>query len=72
FDITSGPAGFSGGYAELAPHAVEFRVDTTRVKVAALADIIRSKETANRAKDHATLPLLYALQDELAQRQPEG
>jgi hypothetical protein len=70
FDITSHPAGFDRGYADLVPHAVEFRVDKTRVKVAALVDIIRSKETANRAKDQATLPLLYALQDELAQRQP--
>jgi hypothetical protein len=72
FDIASHPTGFNGGYAELAAHAVEFDVDGTRVKVAALADIIRTKETANRAKDHATLPLLYALQDELAQRKPEG
>ncbi len=72
FDISSHPAAFNRGYADLAPRAVEFDVDGTRVKVAALADIIRSKETANRAKDHATLPLLYALQDELAQRKPEG
>jgi hypothetical protein len=72
FDIASYPAAFNGEYADFAPHAVEFDVDGTRVKVAALADIIRTKETANRAKDHATLPLLYALQDELAQRKPEG
>lgn len=72
FDISTRPAAFTGGYADLLPHAVEFDVNGARVKVAALVDIIRSKEAANRAKDHATLPLLYALQDELAQRQPEG
>lgn len=39
-----------------------------RVRVAALEDIIRSKEAAGRAKDHATLPILRALQDEIRQR----
>jgi len=36
--------------------------------VAALTDIIRSKEAANRPQDHATLPVLYALLDELDAR----
>jgi hypothetical protein len=35
--------------------------------VAALADVIRSKEAANRPKDQATLPILYALQEEIAE-----
>jgi hypothetical protein len=39
--------------------------------VAALADIIRSKEAANRPKDRATLPILYALEEEIA-RQSDG
>jgi len=34
--------------------------------VSRLEDIIRSKEIANRPKDRATLPILYALQDEIA------
>ena len=43
-----------------------------RVRVAALADIIRSKEAAGRPKDHATLPILRALEDEIARRDQEG
>jgi hypothetical protein len=35
------------------------------VHVAALADIIRSKEAADRPKDRATLPILRALQEEI-------
>jgi len=31
-----------------------------------LHDVIASKEAANRTKDHAMLPHLYALEDELA------
>ncbi len=42
-----------------------FELSGHRVRVAALADIIRSKESAGRAKDHATLPILYALQEEI-------
>ena len=37
-----------------------------------LNDVIRSKETANRAKDRAALPHLYALEDELAARDDEA
>jgi hypothetical protein len=37
--------------------------------VASLPDIIRSKEVADRPKDRATLPILYALQDEIARRE---
>jgi hypothetical protein len=36
--------------------------------VAALQDVIRSKESANRLKDQAALPQLYALEDEIAAR----
>ena len=36
--------------------------------VLALDDIIRSKEVANREKDRAALPQLYALRDEIARR----
>ena len=35
-------------------------------QVAALADIIHSKSTADRPKDRAVLPILYALQDEIS------
>jgi hypothetical protein len=67
FDISFEPSGFEG-YDELALHAVDLAVGKLTVKVAALTDVIRSKEAANRPKDHATLPILYALEDEIAKR----
>jgi hypothetical protein len=70
FDISFEPAAFNG-YDELASHAVETVVFGVLVKVAALRDIIRSKETANRAKDQAALPVLYALEDEIAAQERE-
>jgi hypothetical protein len=66
FDISFEPGGFARGYDELVEHAVDFTVFGVRVPVAALRDIIASKEAANRAKDQAALPHLYALEDELA------
>lgn len=63
-DVGFRPAGI-GDYDELRSNAVEFDVDGVPVRVASLDDIIRSKETAGRAKDRATLPLLRALRDEL-------
>jgi hypothetical protein len=68
FDISFQPAGFAG-YEELAKHAVEVTVGNNAVNVASLADVIRSKETADRPKDHATLPVLRALQDEIEARE---
>jgi hypothetical protein len=67
FDIAFRPAG-SLGYDDLAQRATEVAIDGTIVPVASLADIIRSKEIANRPKDRATLPILYALEDEIAKR----
>jgi hypothetical protein len=69
-DLTFEPAGFAG-YEELAEHAIEVPIGGTAVHVAALDDVIRSKEVANRPKDHATLPVLYALRDEIAEREKE-
>jgi len=65
FDIAFQPAG-SRGFEDLVRDAVDMEVDGIIVRVASLADIIRSKEAANRPKDRATLPILYALQDEIA------
>jgi hypothetical protein len=65
FDIAFQPSG-TDGYADLAESATDVAIDGTIVRVASLADIIRSKEAANRPKDRATLPILYALQDEIA------
>lgn len=72
FDLAFRPAAFPDGYPDLVAHAVEMEVADTTVKVASLADIIRSKEAANRPKDHATLPILKALQDEIADREAHG
>ena len=58
------PAG--GGFDGLAEKAIVLVVHRVRVRVAALSDIIKSKATANRLKDQAALPHLYALEDEIA------
>jgi hypothetical protein len=71
FDLTFDPAGFPD-YELLASRATEMSIDGHGVLVAALDDVIRSKELANRPKDHATLPILYALRDEIARREREG
>lgn len=63
-DLTFAPAGLDGFAAVLA-HSVTYELDGHIVRVAALADIIRSKEAADRPKDHATLPILRALQEEI-------
>jgi hypothetical protein len=70
-DISYQPAGFSG-YEELMEHASEVNVSGVGVPVASLSDVIRSKSTADRPKDRATLPILEALQDEIAAREARG
>ncbi len=71
FDISVAPAGFSG-YDELVQHAVAVPVGGASVKVASLADVIRSKKAADRPKDRLALPILYALQDEIAKQESKG
>jgi hypothetical protein len=44
------------------------RIRGAAVAVAALEDVIRSKEAANRPKDHRSLPLLHQLLGELRKR----
>lgn len=59
-DLVLEPAGFKG-FKELADGASPLRVATQPdlyVEVAALSDVIVSKETAGREKDLAALPLL--------------
>ena len=72
FDISFEPGGFPEGYSSLVPHAVRFPVEGFEVLVASLRDVIASKEAANRPKDHATLPYLYALEDEIAAQEREN
>jgi hypothetical protein len=68
FDLVFHPAGFENGYDDLAARASDVSIGATSVSVAALDDVIASKECANRPKDHAVLPVLYALRDEIAIR----
>jgi hypothetical protein len=63
-DLTFVPAG-TAGYDDLLERAITFKVGRHSIRVAALADIIRSKEAADRPKDRATLPILYALEEEI-------
>ena len=63
-DITFDPAGLDG-FESVWERSVVFELSGQRVHVAALPDIIRSKEAAGRTKDTATLPILYALQEEI-------
>jgi predicted nucleotidyltransferase len=59
-DITYIPAGTTG-YADLAERAQSIDIGGVVVKVAALEDIVRSKEAANREKDRVVLPALRRL-----------
>lgn len=59
-DVVMVPPG-TGGYADLERHAVTYDLGGLRVPVAALEDLIRSKEASGRPKDAAGLPTLRAL-----------
>ncbi len=59
-DLTFTPSG-TGGYDDLSRHAEHRLIGTVTVHVAALADIIRSKQAAARLKDLEALPELRAL-----------
>ena len=59
-DITFEPSG-THGYDDLRRDAVSMRLRSGSVTVASLADVIRSKEAADRPRDRAALPGLRAL-----------
>jgi len=67
-DIAFQPAG-TGGFSDLATRAVNVTIRGYAVPVAALEDVIRSKEAANRPKDQRTLPVLRQLLEEIARRE---
>ena len=67
-DLTIRPAGFEGGYDELVARSIQRSIGQIQVRVAALEDVIRSKEIAARDKDIRALPELYRLAD--IDRQP--
>ena len=62
-DLAFRPSG-TGGYSDLQRAALEIEApEGGRVLVASLADVIRSKEAANREKDRLALPRLRRLSD---------
>ena len=65
-DLIFAPRG--GGYDQLLPNSVRVVVGGYPVLVASLDDIIRSKELANRDKDHRSLPELRRFRDQQQQR----
>jgi hypothetical protein len=66
-DIAFIPAG-TKGYTDLRRRAIVITVIGTTTTVASLADIIRSKEAADRPKDRIAVPALRRLQDEIDRR----
>jgi hypothetical protein len=70
-DLSFEPAG-TRGYEELEPRSVRYDLgDGVVLPVAALEDIIRSKEAANRDKDRQTLPTLRLLLEKGRPKPPE-
>ena len=59
-DLSLRPAG-TGGYEDLFQHVEHYDLGGLVVPVATLADVIRSKQAANRSKDQAALPTLHSL-----------
>lgn len=59
-DISFVPSG-TQGYPDLRRDAIELTIHGHRIVVAALADVVRSKEAAGRDKDRLVLPELRAL-----------
>jgi hypothetical protein len=66
-DVSFTPAG-TAGYADLAARATTVEIHGVAVPVAALEDIIRSKEAAGRPKDMRALPTLRQLLDVIRSR----
>ncbi|MDP9441340.1 MAG: hypothetical protein M3P34_03995 [Actinomycetota bacterium] len=57
FDLAFAPAGFANGFAGLIGTAVTVELaGGLRIRVAAVADVIRSKRLAGRDKDVRALP----------------
>ncbi|HEY1651299.1 MAG TPA: hypothetical protein VGG09_05405 [Acidimicrobiales bacterium] len=66
FDVLAGletPEGRLVPYEELAERATVLQGDGFSLRAAALDDIIRAKERADRPKDHEALPELRAIRD---------
>lgn len=71
-DLAFRPSG-TQGYADLRRDAIEIEAaDGLRILVASLADVIRSKEAANREKDRIALPRLRRLLNRLREEHGDG
>ena len=66
-DLAMMPSG-TQGYEDLRRDAIAIVIVGVPTRVAALADVIRSKEAAGRDKDRAALPMLRRLQSEIESR----
>ena len=66
-DLATQPAGVTS-FADWDAGAQDLTISGIRVRLAGLADIVRSKEAANRDKDKAQLPLLRSLLERLRRR----
>jgi hypothetical protein len=69
-DLMFLPAG-TRGYDDLRNGARQERIAGVTVSVAALADVIRSKEAANREKDNMQLPILRRTLEQIRVRENE-
>lgn len=63
-DLVVRPAG-DADYSQMASRQLMIRVHDTELPLAALDDVIASKEAAGRAKDRTALPILRELQRRL-------
>jgi hypothetical protein len=68
FDLVFAPAG-TGGFDDLRRGARRQRIAGVSVPVAALADVIRSKEAAGREKDSMQLPILRRTLEQARERE---
>lgn len=59
-DVTMQPSG-TQGYPDLSRDAITITLRGATVRIASLADVIRSKEAAGRDKDRRSLPVLREL-----------
>jgi hypothetical protein len=69
-DIIHRPAG-TNGYRDLARSAEDEQIGTATIRVAAIEDIIRSKEALGRPRDKEQLPTLRRVMEVKAQEQEE-
>lgn len=66
-DLSFQPSG-TGGFVDLIERAQSMHVKDWDIQVAALEDVIRSKEAAARPKDQRSLPVLRQLLEEIRER----